>query len=139
MSLCDDEKKNGNKCNKPAKFKIRLENEIEYIHPRCGIHSKKINDKDKILLDNINQENKESNKDLSNVINHFNEKIDINENENEVNEVKENQEKNEHNANKDYRKKPCLQYILYLISQNNDDVCQFEDCQFAHNIDIVYT
>lgn len=137
MSLCDDRKKNGELCGKPAKFKIKMENETEYIHPRCGIHSKKINEKDKILLDKINQENKENNnKNINNVINDFDKKIYINDNKNDIKEI---QEKKENNVNNKVRKKPCLQYILYLISQNKEDDCQFEDCQFAHNINIVYT
>lgn len=36
-------------------------------------------------------------------------------------------------------KKPCLQHIIYLISNDKNDMCQFDDCQFAHNIDIIYT
>ena len=32
----------GSKCDNPAKWKVKLNNETEYIHPRCGTHSKKL-------------------------------------------------------------------------------------------------
>lgn len=52
---------NGSICNKKAKYMIKIEGEENYIHPRCGTHSKK---EDKIELypknkKNINDKNKE--------------------------------------------------------------------------------
>jgi hypothetical protein len=117
MDLCLAKKINGETCNKPTKYVIRLEKEEEYKHPRCGMHLKNIEDINKIKIDEFYQKNKEKD-DVMN-INEFKEKINItNDNNKEI-------------------KKPCLQYIKYLISKDGDDLCQYEDCQFAHNIEII--
>lgn len=126
MDLCLAKKKNGELCNKPTKYIIRLEKEEEYKHPRCGLHLKNIEDNNKITIDEFYQKNNKKDNDtiiLNDVINinEFKEKVNItNDNNNEI-------------------KKPCLQYIKWLISEDNDDICQYGDCHFAHNIEIIYT
>lgn len=83
----------------------------------------------KIKKDKSNTEDK-----TSDIINDF-EKMNINNSKNDKDDkYNENNEKDGK-----YTKKPCLQHIIYLISNDNNDVCQFEDCQFAHNINIIYT
>jgi len=72
-----------------------------------------------------------NNKDIDSpqeILADFNKKININDDI-----------KGEKETNKIDRKKPCLQHILYLISQDENEACQYKDCQFAHNINIVYT
>jgi flagellar hook-associated protein FlgK len=135
MDLCLAKKKNGEICNKPTKYIIKLENEKEYIHPRCGMHLKNIDDTNKIKLDEFYQKNKKNDNntiDLDDVANNFNEKINITNDKN-------NEKNNNKKIDKKEIKKPCLQYIIYLISKDDNDMCQFEDCQFAHNIEIIYT
>lgn len=132
MDLCLAEKKNkeegekNQKCNKPTKYIIKLENEEEYSHPRCGIHSRNIDDKNKIPLDEFMNQNKENDDD-----NKLNITID--------NSDKEKKESHAMNKDKKELKRPCLQYVMYLISKDDNDLCQYEDCQFAHNIKIIYT
>ncbi len=69
------------------------------------------------------------------IIDDFKEKLNMNENY----EKKEDNNKILENIDEKIKKKPCLQQIIYLISKDNNDICQFDDCQFAHNIDIIYT
>lgn len=57
---------------------------------------------------------------------------------NDFNQMKLNQDEKENNEYRE-KKQSCLQHILFLISQDKNDRCQYTDCQFAHNIDIVYT
>jgi hypothetical protein len=53
MIECDDvDKKNNEKCKSPAKWKVKKKDEKEYIHPRCGRHSRNM---DKILIENTNK------------------------------------------------------------------------------------
>lgn len=141
MDLCLAKKKNKDKneetCNKPTKYIIRLENEEKYVHPRCGIHSKKVDDVNKITLDIFYQKNKKKDNNtinLNDVTNNFDKKINICDNKKEdiVND------KNNKIDEKEI-KIPCLQYIKYLISKDDYDICQYKDCQFAHNIEIIYT
>lgn len=68
---------------------------------------------------------------IQTIINEFNTKVIID------NEIKTDNNNFKNNESK--QKNPCLQHIIYLISNDKNDICQFEDCQFAHNIDIVYT
>ena len=71
------------------------------------------------------------NDNIQPVVDEFNTKFNIDkENKKDNNKLKNNESK---------EKKPCLQHIIYLISNDKNDMCQFDDCQFAHNIDIVYT
>lgn len=142
MNLClfEKEKKDKNKekiitiCNKPTKYIIRLENEEEYNHPRCGIHSRNIDDKNKIKFDEFMKKNKDNYNtiNLNNITNKFSEQINISDD-------KKEKDNNNKKMDEKINMKPCLQYITYLISKDDSDICQFEDCQFAHNIDIVYT
>lgn len=50
----------GAKCNNPANYFVKINNETEYIHPRCGTHSRKINEEDKIPIkgkkENVNKQ-----------------------------------------------------------------------------------
>lgn len=71
------------------------------------------------------------NDNIQTVIDEFNTKVIIDK------EIKKDENKIKNNESKE--KKPCLQHIIYLISNDKNDICQFDDCQFAHNIDIVYT
>lgn len=53
MIECDDvDKKNNEKCKSPAKWNVKKKDEKEYIHPRCGRHSRNM---DKILIENTNE------------------------------------------------------------------------------------
>lgn len=53
MVECDDvDKKNKEKCKSPAKWNVKKKDEKEYIHPRCGRHSRNM---DKILIENTNE------------------------------------------------------------------------------------
>lgn len=53
MIECDDiDKKNKEKCKSPAKWNVKKKDEKEYIHPRCGRHSRNM---DKILIENTNE------------------------------------------------------------------------------------
>jgi hypothetical protein len=140
MDICLFEKekkeKNGEKireiCKKPTKYIIKIEEEEDYIHPRCGIHSRNIDDKNKIKIDELKNKNKGNDNntiDLNNVTNKFSEKINISDDKKDkVNDIKKINEKI-----------PCLQYFLYLRSKKDIDLCQFEDCQFAHNFYIGFT
>lgn len=120
-SVCYARKKNGELCNtkltEKNKHEIKIENGMYFV---CGRH-KKINNVENIdisryeITDKIDILDKKSD-----IINEFNEKLNIN------------------NDKKD-KKKPCLQYIIYLISKDDNNICQFEDCQFTHNVNIVYT
>lgn len=48
MIECDDiDKKNKEKCKSPAKWNVKKKDEKDYIHPRCGRHSRNM---DKILI-----------------------------------------------------------------------------------------
>lgn len=124
-SVCYARKKNGELCNtkltEKNKHGIKIENVIYFV---CGRH-KKINNVEDIdisryeIIDKSDIPDKESN-----IINEFNEKLNISNNK---------------ILEESYKKKPCLQYIIYLISKDDNDICQFEDCQFAHNINILYT
>lgn len=50
MVECDDiDKKKNKKCESPAKWLVKTNGEEDYIHPRCGRHSR---NKDKILIEN---------------------------------------------------------------------------------------
>jgi hypothetical protein len=132
-SVCYAKKKNGELCNTNLKEKnrheIKIENGIYFV---CGRH-KKINNIEDIdisrykVTDNVNKKD-----DKDDIINEFNEKLNIS------NDKKQEEDDNK-KIDKTDTKKPCLQYIIYLISKDNSDMCQFEDCQFAHNINIVYT
>lgn len=116
-------KKNGEICNtkltEKNKNEIKIKNRIYFV---CGRH-KKVNNIDDIDISKYDIIDKIDTYD-------FNEKINIS-------------KKNEENVNKiidkkENKKKPCLQHIIYLISKDDNDLCKFDDCQFAHNIDIVY-
>ena len=123
--VCYAKKKNGEICNTKLTEKnrneIKIENRIYFV---CGRH-KKVNNIDEIdaekyyIIDKPDTFN-----DKSDIIDDFKEKLNISKN-------------NEEKDKKD-RKKPCLQHIIYLISKDDNDICQFDDCQFAHNINIVY-
>lgn len=127
--VCYARKKNGELCNtkltEKNKYEIKIENGTYFV---CGRH-KKINNLKDIdisryeVIDKTDILDKESN-----IINEFNEKLNIS-----------NDKIQEKSYNKKDKKKPCLQYIIYLISKDDNDICQFEDCQFAHNINILYT
>lgn len=133
--ICYAKKKNGELCNTKLtdknKNEVNIENNIYFV---CGRHKKinNINDIDKSKYDFIDK--KDISNENTNIIDDFNEKLNISKN----NEKKEDNKKIK-NIDKNIRKKPCLQHIIYLISKDNDDTCQFDDCQFAHNIDIIYT
>lgn len=43
-------------CGFIGKWKINLENEIDYLHIRCGKHSRYIKEKDKIMLEYLEKE-----------------------------------------------------------------------------------
>lgn len=51
-------------CNKNAKYMVKLESDYDYIHPRCGIHSRKEDKidlypkKEKNIIDNEKNEKK---------------------------------------------------------------------------------
>lgn len=132
-SVCYAKKKNGELCNtkltEKNRNKIKIENRIYFV---CGRH-KKANNIDEIdaskyyIVDKPDTFN-----DKNDIIDDFKEKLNISEN----NREKDNK-RIEKIDNKD-RKKPCLQHIIYLISKDDNDICQFDDCQFAHNINIVY-
>ena len=60
---CDDiNKKINEKCMSDAKFMVRLNKETDYIHPKCGRHSRKIDKKDKLPIINEKNENKKCRK-----------------------------------------------------------------------------
>lgn len=65
-AIIGDPHYNGKKCNKIAKWKIKLKKEENYIHLRCGIHAK---NKDKIY---INNKEKKLKKDKGNEQNDIN-------------------------------------------------------------------
>lgn len=119
--VCYAKKKNGETCDTKLTEKniheIKIENKIYFV---CGRHKKinKIEDIDVSRYEVTDKTDKSDEND--NIIDEFNEKLNI------------TNEKND-------KKKPCLQYIIYLISKDDNDMCQFEDCQFAHNINIIYT
>lgn len=124
-SVCYARKKNGELCNtkltEKNKHEIKIENGIYFV---CGRH-KKINNVEDIDISRYEVIDKSDILDKeSNIINEFNEKLNIS---------------NDKILEENYKKKPCLQYIIYLISKDDNDICQFEDCQFAHNIKIIYT
>lgn len=123
--VCYAKKKNRELCNtnltEKNRHEIKIENGIYFV---CGRH-KKINNIEDI---DISKYKVTDEADKEDIINEFNEKINIR------NDKKHQEEDNK----KTDRKKPCLQYIKYLISKDDSDMCQFEDCQFAHNINIVY-
>jgi hypothetical protein len=127
-SVCYAKKKNSEICNtnltEKNRHEIKIEDKIYYV---CGRH-KRINNIEDIDTSMYTINNK-NNKD--DIIEEFNEKINI------INDKKQEEDNNK--KIKTDRKKPCLQYIIYLISKDNNDMCQFDDCQFAHNIDIIYT
>lgn len=54
MVECDHEK-----CKSPAKWNVKKKDENNYIHPRCGRHSRNM---DKILIENKNKMIKEKKK-----------------------------------------------------------------------------
>jgi hypothetical protein len=129
-AVCYAKKKDGKLCNtkltEKNKHEIEIENRIYFV---CGRH-KRIGNTEDIDISKYVVADKIDNKD--DIINEFNKKLNIINGKNH--EVDENKK-----TDKEDRKKPCLQYIIYLISKENSDMCQFEDCQFAHNINIVYT
>ena len=127
-TICYAKKKNGDICNvnltEKNRHKIEIENKTFLV---CGRH-KKIENIDDIDISKYENTN---NKDIDSpqeILADFNKKININDDI-----------KGEKETNKIDRKKPCLQHILYLISQDENEACQYKDCQFAHNINIVYT
>lgn len=136
-------KRKGELCNAiiSEKYEILIKNVKYYV---CGRHTKidKTEDIDIIKykddkpdnlssVDNNKVIEKEIDIDINdNIIKDFNDKLDIN---------KETDNNNYDKIDKLCKKKPCLQYIIYLISKDDNDICQFEDCQFAHNINIIYT
>ena len=133
--FCYAKKKNGDLCN--TRLTEKNTNEIKIkdkTYLVCGRHKKINNEKDiEVNTDNTNIKNKNKENKIyteeernSSIVNEFNEKISITSDETSRSKDKKN-------------KKPCLQYIIYLISKDDDDACKFEDCQFAHNIEIVYT
>lgn len=133
-SKCYAKKKNGDLCNvnltKKNRYEIKIENKTFFV---CGRHKKieNIDDIDISKYENVDDKNIDNYKD---VLPEFNEKLNINDNIKELKDEKEIKQNN-----KIDRKKPCLQHILYLISEDKNDDCQYEDeCQFAHNINIVY-
>lgn len=80
MIKCDDiNKKTNEKCSSDAKWKVKINNETEYIHPRCGRHSRNM---EKIFIINDIDENKEKKKDrktkskMDNEINNITENIE---------------------------------------------------------------
>jgi len=118
MIPCSNKKNNGVICGKPAKFKIKEVNETEYIHPRCGIHSRKVNEKDKVLIDDINQYKNNNSIRNNDVTKDFHEKLNL-----------------------DNRKKTlCYQHFSYLALQDENEICQYGDnCEFSHKFTINYT
>lgn len=141
MDLCLAKKKNGEICNKPTKYIIKIDNNEEYIHPRCGMHSKNIDELNKVKLDEFYQKSN-NNVNLNDIANDFNKKLNISDKKDDKDDERKNIINNENKDNKKTEKKeikkPCLQHILYLISKDKDDMCQYDDCQFAHNIEILY-
>lgn len=114
-SVCYAKKKNGELCNTNLKDKNKHEIKIENkIYSVCGRH-KKINN-----IENI---------DVS--------KYEISDKSKKDNII--SNDKNNEESKKKENNKPCLQYIKYLISKDDNDMCQFKDCQFAHNVNIIYT
>lgn len=143
MDLCLEKKskKSEEQCHKPAKYIIRLENEKEYNHPRCGIHSKNIDNINKITYNDYkNKENNVNNK--LNLESDFDRKININDpkiKEDINTEFNNKNEDNNKKMDKKERKKYCLSYLEYLRTGDDNDKCQFgKDCVFAHNFYIVY-
>lgn len=54
----------GATCDKPANYFVKNNNETEFIHPRCGTHSKKVNEADKIpIKEKVNKEKVNNEKD----------------------------------------------------------------------------
>lgn len=132
---CYTKKKNGELCNtkltEKNKNEINIENRIYFV---CGRH-KKVNNINDIDISKYNVIDKKNMINENSIIDDFKEKLNMNEN----NEKKEDNNKILENIDEKIKKKPCLQQIIYLISKDNNDICQFDDCQFAHNIDIIYT
>lgn len=133
-NVCYAKKKNGEICNTKLTDKnrndIKIENRIFFV---CGRH-KKINNIEDIDVSRYEvKDNSDKSYEKSNIVDDFNEKLDISKNNEEGNNNKKIEK-----IDKKVRKKPCLQNIIYLISEDDSDICQFEDCQFAHNIDVVY-
>lgn len=132
--VCYAKKKNGETCDTKLTEKntheIKIENKIYFV---CGRHKKinKIEDIDVSRYEVTDKTDKFDEKD--NIIDVFNEKLNI------TNEKIPEKENKYNKYEKNDKKKPCLQYIIYLISKDDNDMCQFEDCQFAHNINIIYT
>lgn len=108
MVECDDiDKKKNKKCESPAKWIVRINNEIDYIHPRCGRHSRNM---DKRLIENTNEIIKEKKKrGRKPKITKNDEKYD-----NENNELKINSEK-------DKKEESDIQEISYPKNNNNKD------------------
>lgn len=132
---CYAKKKNGELCNtkltEKNKNEINIENRIYFV---CGRH-KKVNNINDIDISKYNVIDKKDMINENSIIDDFKEKLNMNEN----NEKKEDNNKILGNIDEKIKKKPCLQQIIYLISKDNNDICQFDDCQFAHNIEIIYT
>lgn len=60
MIECNDvDKKNNEKCKSPAKWNVKINDEKEYIYPRCGRHSRNM---DKILIENTKEKKKRGRK-----------------------------------------------------------------------------
>lgn len=136
-SKCYAKKKNGDLCNvnltEKNRNKIKIEDKTFFV---CGRH-KNIESIDNIDISKYENTNNKNVDNYKEILSEFNEKININDS---AKEVKNEKEKEIRQNNKIDIKKPCLQHILYLISKDNNDVCQYDDeCQFAHNINIVYT
>lgn len=58
--ICEQIKKNGEKCKYLAKWKVKLNDDQDYNLSLCGIHSRK-KDRIKLIVDNTNLEKKEKN------------------------------------------------------------------------------
>lgn len=113
MDTCYAKKKNGEICNtnlnEKNKHEIKIDNKTFFV---CGRHKNVKSITDIEIIDEIT-----NNVDKMNL---------NNENDNKIYDMD--------------IKKPCLQHILYLISKNEEDICQYgKKCEFAHNVNIVYT
>lgn len=133
-SVCYAKKKNGELCitklTEKNRHEIKIENKTYFV---CGRH-KKINNIEDIDVSKYEITDKSDKSDENgSIIDEFNEKLNI------INDKNREEEDKYNKYEKMDKKKPCLQYIMYLISKDNNDMCQFGDCQFAHNINIIYT
>jgi hypothetical protein len=136
-SVCYAIKKNKELCNtnltEKNKHKLKIEDKIYYV---CGRH-KKINNIEDIDISKYKVTEKIDDKE--DVVNISNDKTNVEYKSDNI--IKDFDKLNISSNEKDriYTKKPCLQHIIYLISNDDKDICQIEDCQSVHNVNIVYT